>query len=193
MGRGVNQVGSALKDCIEELLAKDPNIQMIILYSDSCVGQNKNFGMLGLLHSLACHHHVQIEHIFPIRGHSYMPPDRAFGRVEKLLSRRETILLPEEYMEQIRKVGQVKEFGKDWHTYAIKEAVESYVKRPAPFRITDAKKLTVSHATPMVTVSLHYTAPGTSYNVLKRGGGGGGGGWGNGLRCALRRCIHTAV
>jgi len=30
---------------------------------------------------------VEFQHIFPVRGHSYMPADRAFGRVEKFCER----------------------------------------------------------------------------------------------------------
>ena len=65
-----------------------------ILFSDSCAGQNINFALLLALHMLAAKYQVKFKHYFPVRGHSYMPPDRAFGRVEKLLRCRETILMP---------------------------------------------------------------------------------------------------
>lgn len=35
---------------------------------------------------------TQINHIFPVRKHSYMPPDRVFGRIEQVLKKKETIL-----------------------------------------------------------------------------------------------------
>jgi len=40
----------------------------------------------------------EINHYFSIRGHSYMPPDQVFGRIEKQRIQRETIISPEEYL-----------------------------------------------------------------------------------------------
>lgn len=87
LGRGANQVASALKDFIDRRLESAPHIRKVVLYSDSCIGQNKNYAVLGMLHILSTKHNVDMEHVFPIRGHSYMPADRAFGRVEKMLRR----------------------------------------------------------------------------------------------------------
>ena len=79
------------------------------------VGQNKNFAVLLALHMLAAKYKVKFKHYFPVRGHSYMPPDRAFGRVEKLLRRKETILMPCEYFAVFSEVGNVLRSGDDWN------------------------------------------------------------------------------
>lgn len=42
---------------------------------------------------------TQINHIFPVRGHSYMPPDRVLGRIEQVLRKKETILSLNQYFE----------------------------------------------------------------------------------------------
>lgn len=41
----------------------------------------------------------EIEVIFPIRGHSYLPPDRVFGRIEKEQRRLPIIKTPAQYQE----------------------------------------------------------------------------------------------
>ena len=38
-----------------------------------------------------------VKHFFPIRGHSFLPPDRFFGRIEKVVRKKETTLSPLEY------------------------------------------------------------------------------------------------
>ena len=68
---------------------------------------------------IALHFKVKIMYYFPIRGHNYMPADRAFGRVEEILRKKETILLPEEYYAAFRKVGNVKVYGDDWDVYVF--------------------------------------------------------------------------
>ena len=70
---------------------------------------------------LASKYNVSFEHIFPVCGHSYMPADRAFGRVEKILKRKETILLPQEYYEAFEEVGNVMKHGIDWGVYYFKQ------------------------------------------------------------------------
>ena len=55
--------------------------------------------MMTLLHYINYKSKVfqNINHIIPVRGHSYMPPDRVFGRIEKELNKKETIISPQEY------------------------------------------------------------------------------------------------
>ena len=85
-GRSANSVASALTHFIEDRLTiPHHNIKLIRLFSDSRVGQNKNFAVLLALHMLAAKYKVNFKHYFPVRSHSYMSHDRVFGRVEKLL------------------------------------------------------------------------------------------------------------
>lgn len=70
------------------------------LYSDSRFAQNKNqFVIALLLYYINFTETIfkKINHIFPVRGHSYMPPDQVFGRVEKCLRKKENIISPNEY------------------------------------------------------------------------------------------------
>lgn len=81
------------------------------LFSDSCSGQNKNqFTMATLLCYINCKASIliQINHIFPVRGHSYMPPDRVFGRIEQEFKKKENIVSPNQYIEIFKKLCIVK-------------------------------------------------------------------------------------
>jgi len=114
-GRGPNEVCSALIDFLDllEIRIKANEIQQttLNLFSDSCSGQNKNqFTMATLLYYINCKASIltQINHIFPVRGHSYMPPDRVLGRIEQALKKTENIVLPNQYIEIFKKLCTVK-------------------------------------------------------------------------------------
>ena len=170
-GRGANSVASALTHFIEEHLATSPNnsIKIIRLFSDSCVGQNKNHSVLLALNLLAAKHKVKFIHHFPVRGHSYMPPDRAFGRVEKILRRHETILLPNQYFTIFSEVGRVLLYGVDWKVYDFKALSDKVVKKQPGFKITEAKILEVPPPPSKMTVKNFYAATGCQHSILKKG------------------------
>ncbi|GBN76082.1 hypothetical protein AVEN_161630-1 [Araneus ventricosus] len=104
--RESNEVASSLLTLIEfneTLRSKDH----IIIWSDSCSGQNKNSTILFLYQYLVLKGYFKvIEHKFPEVGHSYLDSDRDFGRIEKNLRKHETIFLPEQYREIIMKSGR---------------------------------------------------------------------------------------
>ncbi len=167
--RGANQVASALVHFIDEQLATDNSIKTIRLFSDSCSGQNKNYTVLATLNMLANKYKVSFEHVFPVRGHSYMPADRAFGRVEKILRKKETILLPAEYYEAFEEVGHVIKYGIDWGVYDFKEVADQNIKKPPTFKISEVKVLGVGPPPAPVIVKNFYNAAGSPHTLLKRG------------------------
>jgi hypothetical protein len=75
------------------------------LVCDSFGGQNKNYAILSMINTFANEYKIRIEWIFPIVGHSYIPLDRAFGRIEKLLLK-ENFLQPKDYFEIFSQVEQ---------------------------------------------------------------------------------------
>lgn len=66
--------------------------------------------------------------ILPVRGHSYLPADRVFDRAERILKKEDVIKTKEEYNQLYSQVGEVKELGKDWTIYNIKEMLKIYTK-----------------------------------------------------------------
>ncbi|CAK1597457.1 unnamed protein product [Parnassius mnemosyne] len=144
-GRGANEIASALQHYLRNLeeicLRENKKDLKLELYSDSCSSQNKNFIMLTMLANFMASSKVfnKLSHIFPIPGHSFMPPDRVFGRVEKDYRRREVIVSPKEYYSILGKHGQVNEWGKDWYTYNMKATAKRMIKTKLPFKISQTR------------------------------------------------------
>lgn len=119
---------------------------LLRLFSDSCYGQNKNINVLSMLFALVNKQYPQLtaDYYFPIRGHSFLPADRAFGRIEQDIRKKDTILMPEEYSEILRKHGTVYEYGKDWQCYDYKGESARFTKSQRSFKISEARVLQIS-------------------------------------------------
>lgn len=69
----------------------------LVLISDGCPGQNKNYTMLHFLYVLV---HVlkmfdSITYLFPVRGHSYLPNDQDFSLISRKKRKTERVETPE--------------------------------------------------------------------------------------------------
>lgn len=81
-GRGAQEVGSCLIKYILERV--DNNVKRLILWSDSCGGQNRNIKLTLMLKAIL-NDHPTIEQInirFLESGHSFLPNDTDFGKIE---------------------------------------------------------------------------------------------------------------
>src|SRR5690606_36247266 len=109
-GRGSTEVASVLLHFLSNQ-EFDSGIKRIRLFADGCCGQNKNSHVVhALIHWLekdAPRHIFDVELIFPVRGHSFLPADTVFGRVEKELKKLETITNPKEYDNVYSRLGKV--------------------------------------------------------------------------------------
>ncbi|KAF2892406.1 hypothetical protein ILUMI_13761 [Ignelater luminosus] len=105
-GRGSNEVGSALLHFFRTSNFETPTSKI------RCFFAMDNDSLNNI---------KEIEVIFPEGGHSYLPADRVFGRLERELRKQEKIVLPEEYVNIYNKFGQVYELGKNWVVYDLKE------------------------------------------------------------------------
>ena len=79
-------IPSALDNCFRvQLNGMIRGSRKLRLFSDSCFGQNKNMTMISMLSALrkTAFPNLDVEHTFPIRGHSFLPADRVFGRIEQ--------------------------------------------------------------------------------------------------------------
>ena len=74
--KGADDVCSMLKHYFEHILS--PTVKHLVMFCDSCAGQNKNFTVMRFLHytvnTLKRFETVKV--VFPIRGHSYMEGDK---------------------------------------------------------------------------------------------------------------------
>lgn len=114
-----NSVCSFLYHFIMKKLEDFPTIKKIVFYSDACGGQNKNITVVMFSTWLASSLNVTIEHIFPVRGHSYNQCDRNFAKYSKLLKNLETIETAEDYFH----------------------IMSSSRKNPSPFNVIKASSL----------------------------------------------------
>lgn len=96
-GRGAQEVGSCLRTyCANNMRG----IRSLILWSDSCGGQNRNIKVVLLLKTLL-EEHESLEEIrcrYLMSGHSFLPNDTDFGDIECAIKRQQRIYSPDDYM-----------------------------------------------------------------------------------------------
>lgn len=107
--RGSAEICSSLLTFLEyHIPIQGKGISHLVIWTDSCAGQNKNFLIICLYQYLILKGIVkQIDHKFPEVGHSFLDSDRDFGRIEKNLRKHDTIYLPEEYRTIISKSSKI--------------------------------------------------------------------------------------
>jgi hypothetical protein len=59
-------------------------------------------------------HSTEITYIYPVPGHSYLPVDKCFDRVEKDLAKHETILSPGDYESVLSQHNTIHLIGNLW-------------------------------------------------------------------------------
>ena len=136
--KGANEIASAVYHRLQSTIFSQ-NVNTIRLVADGCGAQNKNSIMVGMCAtwlSRAPPHIKKIELIFPIPGHSFIPPDREFGHIEKEIKHMENIVQPEEYIEVYKKYGTVIHFDNvmDW-----KSALNGVIRPPANWHFQSAQ------------------------------------------------------
>ncbi len=144
-GKGANEVCSALHDCLQRLQKRvlRKGFRRLDLFADSCPGRNKNASLLCMLMQYVNspkNSFSEIRVIFPVRGHSYMPVDAIFGRIETQYRKLRRIITPESYIEVMNCFGRVRQYGVHWHVRNYKLMSDQLMKAmPAKLRIRDTK------------------------------------------------------
>ena len=96
-GRGSDEVGSCIIKFLN-LHNEEIRPKKLMVYSDNCGGQNKNFSIMCLWQYLIVKkYYEEVQHNFPVSGHTMMPCDRDFGDIERVLRKRQCIYSPDEY------------------------------------------------------------------------------------------------
>ena len=106
--RGSDEVIS----CLQHFASQLPTcVTTLRLYSDGCGGQNKNSNVMHYLFTLVVQGRFSyIRHTFPVRGHSFLPNDRDFGRTELAKRTNERVYTPAEWMDIIKGARRRKPF-----------------------------------------------------------------------------------
>ena len=101
--RGSSDIGSCLMHFIEHHIPS--SFRKLVLFSDNCCGQNKNLNLcLLFLRFIHSGRFDYIKHFFLVPGHSYMPCDRDFGRLQQFVHGHEVFTTPHyvEFMKEAR-------------------------------------------------------------------------------------------
>lgn len=107
-GRGAQEVGSCLIKHITERLNGD--VKRLILWSDSCGGQNRNIKLTLMLKAVLNEHPTldQINIRFLESGHSFLPNDTDFGKIECALKRQQRLYTPDDYIQVMKTCKKTK-------------------------------------------------------------------------------------
>lgn len=132
--KGSNEIASILYYHLQN--TDLTGINEIKLYCDGCPGQNKNVTVLGMLCRFLFESVGDLRKIlitFPVVGHSFIPPDRVFGRIEKEIRKKDTIIEPQDYIDLFVQYGTVRKVGSEVPIFDWKTAVNSVLKAPGQF------------------------------------------------------------
>lgn len=108
-GKGPNDVLSCLQFYIKTLPAE---VRRIDLFADNCFSQNKNRYIVAFFHTLV--HNTRIKEVniyYPLPGHSRMPCDRDFGRIEKRKRKKDKVSLPSQWVELVKSTDHQNPFA----------------------------------------------------------------------------------
>ncbi|XP_050063915.1 uncharacterized protein LOC126552866 [Aphis gossypii] len=129
--KGSNEISSAVYHCLSNLVIPT-SIKTVRLVADGCGGQNKNSTMMGMVSTwflnLAPIHVQNVEFVFPIVGHSFLPADRVFANIEKKIKRKDVITSPDEYTNLFSDFGTTVPLAGIVHDW--KTSVQSVFKPP---------------------------------------------------------------
>lgn len=85
----------------------------------------------------------EVKVIFPVVGHSFIPPDRVFGHIEAEVKKHSTLLTDHSYINIIKLYATVIRFGKECPVFEWKEAVSQVTKEPGAwhFKLKPCKRI----------------------------------------------------
>lgn len=155
--KGSNEITSAVFHCLQNIIIPR-TVDTIRLFADGCGGQNKNTTMIGMcskfLFTYAPRNLKKIEIIFPIVGHSFLPPDRVFAKIEKTLRKKEIITDPQQYVDILQVHGTTFNLGREVPVYDFKKECSGNLKPPGTwhFKFNPTKRFFLTRGTSNVYV-----------------------------------------
>lgn len=144
--KGSNEIASII---FHHLQKSDlTNVQEIKLFCDGCPGQNKNMTVTGMLCQWLSNTETDVNKItmvFPIVGHSFLPADRVFGRIEKKIRKVDTLIDPQEYLNIFSEFGTVRKVTEEVAVADWKTEVSSVLKSAGGlhFKFAPSKRIII--------------------------------------------------
>ena len=151
--RGSDEIGSCILKYIKSRNIKNRNL---VIFSDNCPGQNKNWTIAALWHHLVLTNAFDsVEHKFLLPGHSHLPCDRDFGRIEKFRRLHyQNVYSTEEWCEVIAKSNKKKPYVVTLLTQEDILPITNYITEIAKKTVCDGgKPLNFSQAVSMKFVA----------------------------------------
>ena len=101
--KGSDSVASFIYDF---LMKTDLDVyEQIVIFSDACGGQNRNYLIMKFLCLMAIQFKKTILQMFPVRGHSYNVCDRNFPNISKKVKKMQAIEVPKQYDDIITQLN----------------------------------------------------------------------------------------
>lgn len=98
--KGPNEVASFIMDFINDNIPG--SVKHLHIFSDSCGGQNRNHTIVRFLMALVQTGRFEtINQYFPQRGHSFLPNDRNFAAIKRVVRRYDRVYSLKQYVEMI--------------------------------------------------------------------------------------------
>ncbi len=172
-GKGSNEICSALNHFLQTIKkrAVAGRYKRLALFCDSCPGQNKNNTLLiFLLRYVNSRLNIfeEVTVTYPVRGHSYMTPDRVFGRIEKQIKKHQVLATPQSYHEIFSKHGVVKLYGTHWQTYDHHSLSKQMLRSVTNVPMRETKIWKFQRNQRVFWASLTYCGNFQRYEVLKK-------------------------
>jgi hypothetical protein len=99
--RGSDEIASCLLKAVSTI--KQPHQKHLVVYSDSCFGQNKNFAINAFwLYIVNSGLFETVQHRFLLPGHTYVACDADFGVIEKKKRLTQAVYVPSQWAKLIR-------------------------------------------------------------------------------------------
>lgn len=106
--RGSDEIASILLKHFKEREHLPKNL---IVYTDNCGGQNKNWVLVGLWKQLVVEGVFDsVEHRFLVVGHTHLPSDRDFAMIEKYKKKMKAVYEPADWYDAVRKCKRTNPF-----------------------------------------------------------------------------------
>ncbi|XP_072387218.1 uncharacterized protein [Diabrotica undecimpunctata] len=134
--RGSDEIASILYN---HFRTNRPTANKLIVYTDNCSGQNKNWSLICLWQQLTIEGiFTSIEHKYLVVGHTRLPCDRDFAVIEKYKRHRlKQVYTPDDWYEAVRKCKRKNCFEvivlKQSDFFSFKE-LQSEITKKKPYR-----------------------------------------------------------
>jgi len=105
-GKGPNEIISLINHYINNDI--DKKVECLYIFCNNCAGQNKNNAIIRFLMGLVENKRFEeVQVLYPMRCHSFMPCDRDFGLIKRLVVKYERLYTVDQYINLISEASKI--------------------------------------------------------------------------------------